>query len=107
PTEIVRRTLQQAQRRIADTLAVRDRDDLTKDEAAQSLDALRREIAVMWQTDEMRPGPVSPLDEVRAGLIAFEATVWDAVPRYLRALDLAMRDATALALPLDAAPMRF
>jgi len=107
PTEIVRRTLQQAQRRIADTLAVRDRDDLTKDEAAQSLDALRREIAVMWQTDEMRPGPVSPLDEVRAGLIAFEATVWDAVPRYLRALDRAMREATALALPLDAAPMRF
>ena len=74
PTEIVRRTLQQSQRRIADTLAVRDRPDLTKEEADESLVTLRREIAVMWQTEEMRPGPVSPLDEVRSGLIVFEAT---------------------------------
>ena len=37
----------------------------------------------------------------------FEATVWDALPRYLRALDRALHDTTGSTLPLDAAPIRF
>lgn len=107
PTEIVRRTLLQAQRRIADTLGVRDRTDLTPTEAADSVETLRREIAIMWQTEEARAGPISPLDEVRGGLAVFEATIWDALPRYLRSLDAALQTASGVALPLDAAPIRF
>jgi phosphoenolpyruvate carboxylase len=50
---------------------------------------------------------VSPLDEVRAGLVVFEQTLWEALPQYLRSLDRALRAATGEALPLDAAPIRF
>src|SRR5207244_5576877 len=81
PTEILRRTLMQAQRRIADALAARDRRDLTVAERDDAIDSLRREIAIVWQTDEARDRPVSPLDEVRGGLVVFEQTVWEALDR--------------------------
>ncbi|HMF95688.1 MAG TPA: phosphoenolpyruvate carboxylase [Vicinamibacterales bacterium] len=107
PTEIARRTVLQAQHRIADTLALRDRTDLTAVEQEDAIDTLRREIAILWETEEGRDRPVSPLDEVRAGLVVFEQTLWDAVPRYLRALDRALHAATGDSLPLDATPIRF
>jgi phosphoenolpyruvate carboxylase len=107
PTEIARRTVLQAQHRIAATLALRDRTDLTTVEQDEAVDTLRREITILWETEEGRDRPVSPLDEVRAGLVVFEQTLWDAVPRYLRSLDRALHAATGDALPLDATPIRF
>jgi phosphoenolpyruvate carboxylase len=103
PTEVVRRTLLQTHRRIADVLAVRDRTDLTPEESEAAIDALRREIATIWQTDEVRAHAVSPLDEVRGALAVFEQTLWEALPRYVRQVDRALGEA----LPLDAAPLRF
>ena len=103
PTEIARRTLLQAYRRIGDVLAVRDRPDLTPEESDAALDDLRREIATVWQTEEVRDRAVSPLDEVRGGLAVFEQTLWEAVPRYARQVDRALGGP----LPLDAAPVRF
>src|SRR5207245_3258326 len=78
PTEMARRTLSQKYNHIASILALRDRPDLTPAERDDSLDALRREIATAWQTDEVRRQRVSPLDEVRAGLVVFEQSLWDA-----------------------------
>src|SRR5438045_5748397 len=49
PTEIARRTSMQAQRRIADTLAVRDRTDLTTAERSGAIEPLRRAISIQWQ----------------------------------------------------------
>jgi len=103
PTEIVRRTLLQTHHRIADALASRDRPDLTPEESDASIDALRREIATVWQTDEVRDRRVSPLDEVRGALAVFEQTLWEALPRYVRQIDRAMDEP----LPLEAAPLRF
>jgi phosphoenolpyruvate carboxylase len=103
PTEIVRRTLLQSQRRIADLLALRDRRDLTPEESDGAVDALRREIAIAWQTDEARDRIVTPLDEVRGGLAVFEQTLWTAVPRFIRQIDRAL----GATLPLDRAPLRF
>jgi phosphoenolpyruvate carboxylase len=103
PTEIVRRTLLQTHRRIADELAVRDRADLTPEESDESIDALRREIAIVWQTDEVRDRTVTPLDEVRGALAVFEQTLWEALPRYVRQIDRAMGEP----LRLDAVPLRF
>src|SRR5438094_895364 len=107
PTEVVRRTLIQKYNRIASILAFRDRVDLTPVEHDDAIDGLRREIAAAWQSDEARARRISPLDEVRAGLIVFEETLWDAVPAYLREVDRALRDATGRSLPLDATPIRF
>ena len=84
PTEMIRRTLLQAYRRIGDLLAVRDRPDLTPDESDAALDELRREIATVWQTEEVQDRDMSPLDEVRGGPAVFEQTLWAALPLYVR-----------------------
>jgi len=103
PTEVVRRTLLQTHRRIADALAERDRSDLTPEESDDAVNALRREIATIWQTDEVRAHAVSPLDEVRGALAVFEQTLWEALPRFVRQIDRALGEP----MPLDAAPLRF
>src|SRR5512140_441481 len=72
PTEILRRTLLQAYNRIGATLAFRDRRDLTPLEREEAASALQRDIAILWQTDEVRAERVTPIDEVRAGLVVFE-----------------------------------
>ncbi len=107
PTEIARRTLIQKHNRVAGLLAFRDRPDLTPEEDAGSLADLEREIATAWQSDEVRRRPVSPLDEVRSGLVIFEQSLWDALPRYIRAADEALGAAAGTRLPLDATPIRF
>jgi len=107
PTEVVRRTLLQKYTRIGELLARRDRADLTIPEQRETVDELRREITSAWETDEVRHTRPTPLDEVKGGLFIFEQTVWDALPRYLRSLDGALRTHTGRALPLDAAPIRF
>jgi phosphoenolpyruvate carboxylase len=107
PTEIARRTVVQQYNRIAALLAFRDRTDLTPQEREESLEALHREIATAWQTDEVRRTAVSPLDEVRAGLVVFEESLWDAVPRFLRGIDRALRSSAGESLPLTATPVTF
>jgi phosphoenolpyruvate carboxylase len=107
PTEIVRRTLLQKYNRIAHLLAERDRSDLTPSERDDIVEALRRVIAEAWQTDESRDRAVTPIDEVRAGLVVFEETLWDALPAFLREVDRALRETTGEGLPLDAAPVTF
>jgi len=107
PTEVVRRTLLQKYTRIGDLLARQDRPDLTIPERRETVDELRREITAAWETDEVRHARPTPLDEVKGGLFIFEQSLWEALPRYLRALDRALHAHTGRALPLDAAPMRF
>lgn len=107
PTEVVRRTLLRKHNRIAELLGLRDRPDLTPFEREQALDGLRREVFSAWETDEVRHERPTPLDEVRGGLVVFEQTLWDALPRYLRRVDRALLAATGRGLPLEAAPIRF
>ena len=107
PTAITRRTLIQKHLRIADALARQDRVDLTAPEREEIVASLRREVLAAWETDEIRARRPTPVDETIAGLLIFEQTVWDAVPRFLRSLDAALTRATGRSLPLDAAPLRF
>jgi phosphoenolpyruvate carboxylase len=107
PTEVTRRTLMQKHRRVAELLALRDRPDLTAPERRELLDDLRIEVAAAWETSEIRRERPSPIDEARSGLVVFEQTLWDVIPRYLRVLESALVTHTGRALPLDAAPIRF
>ena len=107
PTEVVRRTLRRKQRRIAELLALDDRTDLTAAERTELRRDLGAEIAATWMTDEVRRDPPTPFDEVKWGLVVFEQTLWNAVPRHLAALDRALVAATGKGLSLDAAPIRF
>ena len=107
PTAITRRTLIQKHLRIAGALAAQDRVDLTAPERADIVASLRREVLAAWETDEIRARRPTPVDEAIAGLLIFEQTLWDAVPRFLRSLTGALTRATGRGLPLDAAPLRF
>ena len=107
PTTIMRRTTAHRQLRIAEALAQQDRPDLTADERRTIDETLRREIAAMWETDEIRPQRPTPVDEATSGLLVFEQALWNAVPQYLRSLDRALLELTGRGLPLDAAPIRF
>ena len=107
PTAITRRTLIQKHLRIAGALASQDRVDLTAPERAEIVASLRREILAAWETDEIRSRRPTPVDEAIAGLLIFEQTLWDAVPRFLRTLGGALARTTGRSLPLDAAPLRF
>ncbi len=107
PTTITRRTLIQKHLRIAAALARQDRGDLTAPEREEIAGLLRREIMAAWETDEIRPRRPTPVDEAIAGLLIFEQTLWDAVPRFVRSLDSALAAATGRSLALDAAPIRF
>jgi len=107
PTAITRRTLIQKHLRIAGALARQDRDDLTAPERQEIVETIRREIMAAWETDEIRARRPTPVDEAIAGLLIFEQTLWDAVPRFLRSLDASLTRATGSPLPLDAAPLRF
>jgi phosphoenolpyruvate carboxylase len=107
PTEVVRRTVRRTQRRIAELLASRDRTDLTPGEREELTRALAAEVTTLWLTHEVRREAPTPFEEVKWGLVSFEQTLWDAVPRSLRELDRALQAATGAKLPLDAAPLRF
>lgn len=107
PTEVARRTLVQKYNRIAATLAMRDRPDLTAPEHDELVAALRREIATAWATSEIREERPTPIDEVRSGLVVFEQSLWDALPRYLRGVDRALRATTSRGLPIEVTPIRF
>ena len=107
PTEIARRTLVHKYNRIAAALATRDRDDLTAPERDEIEGTLLREILSAWGTSDVRDARPTPLDEVRSGLIVFEESLWTAVPRYLRGVDQALREATGRGLPIDTAPLTF
>ena len=107
PTEVVRRTLLQKNRRIADLLAENDREDLTPPERRDVAGELLQVITSAWETDEVRRERPTPLDEVKGSLFAFEQTLWEALPRSMRQLDDALREHAGRNLPLDAAPIRF
>jgi phosphoenolpyruvate carboxylase len=107
PTEIARRTVVQRYNRIAVALAANDRPDLTVPEREEVLATLRREVAGAWTTREVRDEQPSVLDEVRSGLVAFEQSLWTAVPSYLRAVDRALVRHTGRPLPLEARPITF
>ena len=107
PTAITRRTLIQKHLRIAGALASQDRVELTAPERTELVASLRREVLAAWETDEIRARRPTPVDEAIAGLLIFEQTLWDAVPRFLRTLSGALNRATGRGLPLEAAPLRF
>ncbi|MBN2798270.1 MAG: phosphoenolpyruvate carboxylase [Deltaproteobacteria bacterium] len=106
PTQAVRRTILQKQRRIADALETRDRGPLTHRERQALDETLEREVLAWWESHELRQHRPTPVEEARAGLVLFEQVLWDAVPGFLRRLDGELERQVGRRLPLDAAPIR-
>ena len=87
PTEVDRRSLLRKKSRIAGALNRLDRTDLSPPERRETLDMLRREVIAFWNTQEIRKDKPTPQAEARAGLLVFEQTLLDDVPRVLHRLD--------------------
>ena len=107
PTEVNRRTLLQRHARIAEILALRDQRHWVASEQAAFIDELRRELATIWRADEIVRQKPTPEQEARAGLLVFEQTLWDALPRFLRGLDASLVTHTGEGLRPGTAPIRF
>ncbi|KAG8366542.1 hypothetical protein BUALT_Bualt17G0090700 [Buddleja alternifolia] len=107
PTQINRRTLQYKHIRIAHLLEYNDRPDLGHEDREMLIEDLMREIASIWQTDELRRHQPTPVDEARAGLNIVEQSLWRAVPHYLRRVSNALKKHTGRPLPLTCTPIKF
>lgn len=107
PTEINRRTLIQKHNTIAALLQDHDAAHGAPRAQSEIENKMGAEISSIWLTDEILRTRPTPVEEANGGLLVFEATLWDAVPNRMRALDLALRTSGTEGLPLDAAPLVF
>ncbi len=107
PTEVTRRTLLHKYEDIGKILDKLDQTDLTLREREAQLHRLRRRIVAAWHSDEIRHRRPTPVDEAKWGFAAIEATLWEALPEYLREIDRVLQQHTGKRLPLHAAPLRF
>jgi len=122
PTEINRRTVLDKHRRINMALDASDRLDRLNEgppeasyERREVEDSLKREVASLWSSDQIRRFKPTPFVEAQGGLAVIESVLWTAVPTYLRKLDAELVRSLGerglspdeAGLPLDAAPIRF
>lgn len=106
PTEVTRRTLIMKYDAIAENLAKRDRNDLSNTERKQLRDQLSEYVCQAWHTNEIRQDRPTAVDEARWGFAVIENSLWQALPEFLRELDVALVDNFDMHLPLDANPIR-
>ena len=112
PTEARRRTVLIALRRIAQLLERADDPRLSPSGDRELRRRLREEIAVLWQTAELRRGAPSPVDEVRTAMVVFDETIYRLTPRLYRLASMAIGGSRAarsreLADPAVPAFLRF
>ncbi len=104
PTEITRRTLIDKHRQIDACLLELDRCAGVPTAVEASL---RRLIAELWHTDEIRDEKPTPVDEATWGFAVIENSLWRAVPDFLRRLDTSLHHQLGTRVPLTAQPLRF
>ena len=92
PSEAKRRSIRSKLRRMRHSLQELDRQDLLPRERAGHEADMRSELAVIWQTEFLRPTRPTVLDEVDRGL-SIMPRIWDAVPQALASLRRALADA--------------
>ena len=90
PTEARRRVTLERLRRIDDAVQRLHAPDLLPEEEAESARRIEEEIVNLWQSDEVRSGRPTVLDEVQNGLYYFEEGLFDLVPRLYRDLESAL-----------------
>lgn len=111
PTEVNRRTLLEKKRNIQKILTLADTyrtSETRKTYDLQQLDdAMYREISTIWLSDEVSRSKPTPILEAEKGTLVLETVLWEAVPQFLRKLDVTAKEFLGRGLPLTAAPVRF
>lgn len=101
-TGITRRTLLQKYERIA-SLLERMEEERQDDELRTEL---RRLVAEVWYTDEIRGEVPVPQEEAKWGFAIVENSFWQAIPALWRGLDDLLRKHTGQALPIEYCPVK-
>eukprot|EP00539_Tryblionella_compressa_P014206 CAMPEP_0178826270 /NCGR_PEP_ID=MMETSP0746-20121128/6660_1 /TAXON_ID=913974 /ORGANISM="Nitzschia punctata, Strain CCMP561" /LENGTH=964 /DNA_ID=CAMNT_0020488079 /DNA_START=53 /DNA_END=2947 /DNA_ORIENTATION=+ len=112
PTEVNRRTILEKQRRVQGILTqadgLREKNLPSTGFAQRELDrAMEREIASIWQTDEVSRIKPTPQNEAERGTLVVETVLWEALPNFLRKLNSMTESTLGKSLPLDATPIKF
>ncbi|MGI9277925.1 MAG: phosphoenolpyruvate carboxylase [Endozoicomonas sp.] len=107
PTEVTRRTLIQKHEAIFECLAELENKGLGFREKAQLENRLQQLVSQAWHTYEFRMQRPTPVDEAKGGFATIEHSLWEALPKFVRAMDERLQDHTGIGLPLNAVPVRF
>lgn len=91
PTESKRRTVMEILRRVFLLDAQLTRSPLTAFEEQRIREQLKRQIRMLWDTDEVRAVKPTVRDEIKNGLYYFNVSLFDAVPRSYRNLENAIK----------------
>lgn len=102
PTESKRRTLMEVLRRIFLLDEKLTETTLTPYDEQQIRLQLKRQIQLLWSTDEVRAVKPSVRDEIKNGLYYFNVSLFDAVPRSYRNLENAIRRVYGDQMPANA-----
>ena len=87
PTEARRRAVVASLRRISGLLTALDDPRAGAVRQAEDRRRLREEVDLLWRTAQLRVAGMSPADEVRSVMTAFDETLFRLVPAVYRALD--------------------
>jgi len=113
PTEVNRRTLLDKHRRVQELLTradtLKESKKVSKFEMDKINTSLEREIALIWQSDEVSREKPTPQNEAKRGTLVVETVLWETVPNFLRKLDATMKYHLGddKGLPLTASPFKF
>jgi phosphoenolpyruvate carboxylase len=87
PTEARRRAVVESLRRASGLLAAIDDERANTPQEKEARRGLREEVDLLWRTAQLRVKGMTPLDEVRTVMTAFDETLFRVVPALYRALD--------------------
>ncbi len=92
PTEAKRRTVLGLLRRISKAWDLYVGDESTEGERTELLQRIDAELAVLWQTDEVRTVKPRVVDEVKNGLFYFDSVLIDVLPQFYYQLSAALKE---------------
>ena len=87
PTEARRRAVVASLRRVSGLLTSVDDDRAGSAQQAEDRRKLREEVDLLWRTAQLRVAGMTPADEVRVVMTAFDETLFRLVPVVYRSLD--------------------
>jgi phosphoenolpyruvate carboxylase len=87
PTEARRRAVVASLRRVTALITELDDPRLGAAQLAEARRRLREEVDLLWRTAQLRVAGMTPLDEVRTVMTAFDETLFRLVPAVYRAFD--------------------
>ncbi|UTP72863.1 phosphoenolpyruvate carboxylase [Alteromonas sp. LMIT006] len=106
PTEVTRRTLIHKHAMLAECIRRQNREQLNEQEKRQLAHRVADLVAQAWHTEEIRNQRPTPVDEATWGFSVIENSLWDAIPNFMRDLDLRLQHEYQIKLPIDAKPVQ-